>query len=174
MNQELIIIGKLFKTHGLHGAFKVAVLTDDSGRFQKLKNVILETPSGIQKVCTILSVRGDKSQVVLSCREMTSIEEAEPFVKGWVKIPRSVLIPLSDNQYYRFDLIGMAVYFGDNQFLGVIEEVLETGSNDVFVVRRESKEYLIPAIRQVVKEIDIRHRRMVIDRMEGLIEHNAV
>jgi 16S rRNA processing protein RimM len=174
MNQELIVIGKLLKTHGLRGALKVAVLTDVPGRFQKLKSVILETPSGIQKVCTILSARGDKTQVVLSCREMTSIEEAEPFVKGWVKIPRSSLIPLSDNQYYHFDLIGMAVYLLDGQYLGVIEEVFKTGSNDVFVVRRESKEYLIPAIRQVVKEIDIQRRRVVIDRIEGLIEHNAV
>jgi 16S rRNA processing protein RimM len=174
MKQEQIIIGKLLKTHGLHGAFKAAVLTDAPERFRNLKSVILESPSGIHKVCTILSVRGNRSQVVLSCREMTSIEEAEPFVKGWIKIPRSESISLSDHQYYRFDLIGVSVYFRDGQFLGIIEDILETGSNDVFVVRRESKEYLIPAIRQVVEEIDIQQKRMVIDRMEGLIEHHAV
>ena len=174
MNQELIIIGKSLKTHGLHGGLKVAVLTDVAERFQRLKRVILETPSGVQKAGTIVSVRGDKSRVVLSCKEITSIEEAEPFVNGWIKIPRSELIALSDNEYYHFDLIGMSVFFEDGQFLGVVEEVLETGSNDVFVVKQQEKEYLIPAIRPVVKEIDIQQKRMILYRVEGLIEHDAV
>lgn len=178
MDEELIIIGKTLKTHGLKGALRVASLTDVPKRFEGLKSVILETRSGIKKSCTLEAVwsasGGDKADVLLSCKEITSIEEAVPFVQGWVKIPRSQTIPLPKNQFYHFDLIGMAVFLEDGRYLGTLEEILKTGSNDIFVVRHELKEHLIPAIREVVREVDTQQKRMVLQRISGLIEDDAV
>ena len=174
MSQELIIIGKPIRTHGLRGALRVELLTDAPNRFQKLKQVILETPSGIQKICTLISAQGDKLQVILSCQEITSIEEAKLFVRGWVKIPRSESSSLVEGQYYRFDLIGMAVFFEDGRFLGNIEEILETRGNDIFVIRNKSKEWLVPAIQQIVRQVDIERKRMTLSKIEGLIEYDAV
>lgn len=174
MDEELIIIGKTLKTHGLKGALKVASLTDVPKRFQGLKSVILETRSGIKKLCTLEAVREDKADVLLVCKEITSIEEAAPYVQGWVKIPRSQSVPLPKNQFYHFDLIGMAVFFEDGRYLGTLEEILKTGGNDIFVVRHESREHLIPAIREVVRAVNIEQKRMVLQRISGLIEDDAV
>lgn len=178
MDEELIIIGKTLKTHGLKGALRVAPLTDVPKRFQGLKSVILETRSGIKKSCTLEAVResasGGKAHIVLACREITSAEEAAPYVQGWVKIPRSQTIPLPKNQFYHFDLMGMAVFFEDGQHLGTLEEILKTGGNDIFVVRHGSREYLIPAIREVVRAVDVQQKRMVLQRISGLIEDDAV
>jgi len=174
MDEELIIIGKILKTHGLKGVLRTAPLTDVPKRFQGLKSVILETRSGIKKSCTLEAVLEDKADVLLACKEITSIEEAAPYVQGWVKIPRSESVPLPENQFYHFDLIGMAVFFEDGQYLGTLEEILKTGGNDVFVVRHESREHLIPATREVVRAVDIEQKRMVLQRISGLIEDDAV
>lgn len=178
MDEELIIIGKILKTHGLKGALRVAPLTDVPKRFQGLKSVILETRLGIKKSCTLEAVQsasgGEKADVLLVCKEITSIEEAAPYVQGWAKIPRSQSVPLPENQFYHFDLIGMAVFFEDGQYLGTLEEILKTGGNDIFVVRHESREHLIPATREVVRAVNIEQKRMVLQRISGLIENDAV
>ena len=174
MDQELIIVGKILKTHGLRGVLKIALLTDHPNRFQGLKTVILETRNGVQKVCTLASVQEGEKWALISCKEISFREEAASFLEGWVKIPCSELVQLTENQFYQFDLIGMSVFFEDNSFLGILDEILETGGNDIFIVRHEMKEYLIPAIRQVVKGVNIPKKRMVIHRMEGLVEGDAV
>ena len=174
MEEDLVIIGKLLRTHGIKGALKVAVLTDVPGRLAGLSRVILEAPSGIQMVCTLTSVGGTPTQAILAFSELTSPEEARAFVGGWVKIPREEAVPLSEDRFYHFDLVGMEVYFTDGKFLGTLEEIIETGSNDVFVVRNERKEFLIPATRQVVREVNIEQHRMTLSRIEGLVENNAL
>ena len=182
MDEELIIIGKVIRTHGLKGAFKAVLLTDVPNRFEGLKNVILETPTGVRKQCTLEAVREGKSsavggsgrQVVVECKEVGSIEEADSFVQGWLKIPRSQLVALPEQQYYHFDLIGLAVFGEDGRYLGALEEIFSTGSNDVFVVRQGKREHLIPATRSAVKEVNIQQKRMILHRMEGLIEDDAV
>jgi 16S rRNA processing protein RimM len=178
MNEELIIIGKVVRTHGLKGAFRVALLTDIPNRFRGLERVILESPLGLRKQCTLTGVREEKSvsgdQVVVECMEIGSIEEAEPFVQGWVKIPRSQAASLPQNQYYHFDLIGSAVFLEDGRYLGILEEIFKTGSNDVFVVRQDQREHLIPAIKSVVKEVNTQEKRVILRRVEGLIEDDAV
>ena len=83
-------------------------------------------------------------------------------------IPQSELPELDEDTYYWVDLIGMKVYTTTDQFLGRIESILETGSNDVYVVKKHETEVLIPALESVVLEIDLEHNRMQVDLPEGL------
>ena len=174
MDQDLIIIGKTFNTHGLKGALKVFPLTDDPSRFTKLKRVILVTEEGTEKTCTLSSVRVEKRQAILTFEEITTVEEAQNYTHAWVKIPVSETLPLAENQFYHFELIGLSVYLDNGAYLGRLEEILETGSNDVFIVRRDHREHLIPALRDVIKEVDIKEKRMTVHHLEGLIEYHAV
>ena len=172
--EELVIIGRVLKTHGLTGGLKVASYTDIPGRFHQLEQVILETPDGQKSVGTLSSVQENGAEVFLRFKEIVSIEDAYPYVHGWVKIPQSDVASLPENHYYHYDLIGMEVFFEEGEPLGTIEAILETGSNDVWVARKEGREVLIPAIRKVVKEVDLQQKRVTLFRVEGLVEPNAV
>lgn len=174
MSRDLVIIGKAFGTHGLKGALRVFSLTDRPDRFSALERVILVSKDGAEQPCTLESVRIEKSGAVISCREITRIEDAQPFVQGWVKIPASETAPLAEDQFFRHDLVGMSVYRDDGRFLGILEDVLETGSNDVFVVRDGEKEILIPALRHVVARVDVKEKQMTISDREGLTDGDAV
>ncbi len=89
-------------------------------------------------------------------------------IGGELFIPQSELPELDEDTYYWFDLIGIEVYTKTEEFLGRIESIIETGSNDVYVVKKHKKEVLIPALESVVLEIDLEHKRMQVDLPEGL------
>ena len=167
--EEWVIIGKVLKTHGLKGGLKVASYTDIPGRFQQLEQVILEASDGRRAVGTLSSVRELGAEVILGFKEIISIEDAQAYVHGWVKVPQSEVAPLPENSYYHNDLIGMEVSFEEGELLGAIEAIIETGSNDVWAVRKDGKEVLIPAIRQVIKEVDLQQKRVILFRVEGLV-----
>jgi 16S rRNA processing protein RimM len=174
MSEDLIIIGKAIGTHGLGGALRIFALTDDPARFSGLKRVILVTKDGQERSCTLTSVRIEKSGAVIACREISSIDDAQAFLQGWVKIPVSEAIPLPEDRFFQFDLIGMSVYLSDGGFVGKLEDILETGSNDVFVVRNGDTEHLIPALKSIICEVDVVHKKMTVSKWEGLTENDAL
>ena len=95
---------------------------------------------------------------------------AEPLKGKNVFADESELAPPADNEFYFRDVMGCAVFLTDGRRIGVVEEIIATGANDVFVVRGEGKEVLVPVIEDVVKEIDIEARRIVIEEIPGLLD----
>jgi len=95
-------------------------------------------------------------------------EQAEALRGLLLEVPEDELAPLAEDQYFRFQILGMEVVDQDGQPLGRVEEILDTGATDVYVVRSAEGELLLPAIDTVVKEIDVAGRRMVVDVPEGL------
>ena len=90
---------------------------------------------------------------------------------GWfIQIPQEDALPLPEGRYYWFELIGMEVFTEEGEQLGTIVDIVETGSNDVYVMKHGKKEVYIPATAEVVKEIDRYGKRMVIHLMDGLME----
>ncbi|MGH7205513.1 MAG: ribosome maturation factor RimM [Nitrospiraceae bacterium] len=169
---ELIAIGKIEKPFGVRGEVRVRSLSDVPGRFEGLTQVTLVAPSGRALVTAVTRVRANGNSYVLGFDASTTPEEAAVF-RGWlIKIPRDQAPPLPAGQYYEFDLIGMTVVDGVGQLLGTLEEVLETASNHVFVVRREGREILIPAIKDAVAAVDVENRTMTIRSVKGLVEGN--
>jgi 16S rRNA processing protein RimM len=174
MDQDLVAIGRIVKTHGLKGELRIVPLTAHPDRFRAPNRMILEAPDGTRKTCTLVSVRGEKDRLIVSCGELSSVEEAGAFVQGWVKIPESEVRPLPEGRFYHFDLIGTDVYREDGSRVGRIEEIIETGSNDVLVVRNGEKEHLIPATREAIRSMDVGAKRMVLNPMEGLVDDDEV
>lgn len=167
---ELIAIGQIEKPFGVRGEVRVRSLSDVPGRFEGLTQVTLVAPSGRALVTGVTRVRGNGNSYVLGFDAFTTPEEAAVFRGGLIKIPRDQAAPLPAGQYYEFDLIGMAVMDETGLLLGTLEEVLETASNHVFMVRREGREILIPAIKDAVASVDVKSRTMTIRSVKGLME----
>ncbi len=109
-------------------------------------------------------------EVALSFQGIDDRDEAALLRNSVIAIPKNMLPALPEGEYLVDDVQGITVRTTAGTVVGVIEEVLTTGSNDVYVVRDRGREYLIPAIRDVIKQIDIKGRTMTIDPMDGLLE----
>lgn len=166
---EYIEIGQIVNTNGLKGVVKVNPFTDDISKFEELKYVYIQLKNELKKV-KIEQVRYNKNQVLLKLEGIDSIEEAEKYRNFYLKTEKESQEDLGEDTYYIVDLIGLDVYTDKNEYLGKIEDVFPTGSNDVYVVKDNlGKQILIPAISDVVKEVDLKNKKMIINLIPGLI-----
>ena len=166
---EYIEIGQIVNTNGLKGVVKVNPFTDDISKFEELKYIYIQLKIELKKV-KIEQVRYNKNQVLLKLEGIDSIEEAEKYRNFYLKIEKKSQEELGEDTYYIVDLIGINVYSENDEYLGTIEDVFPTGSNDVYVVKDNlGKQILVPAIAEVVKEVELKNKKMVIKIIPGLI-----
>jgi 16S rRNA processing protein RimM len=115
------------------------------------------------------AARWHRKDVLLKLDGIDTPEEAEELRGCLLEVPESQLRLLAEGEFYRFQVVGLRVYDGEGHALGEVAEVLPTGSNDVYVVRGAMGELLVPAIDEVVKEVDVDSGRMVVELMEGML-----
>lgn len=166
--EDFVAVGYIVKTHGIKGDIKVISLSDNPRRYSTLKKVCIFTKSGMTKEYHIERVIMAKGGVIVGFKPPLTIAEAEEIVGGHIMVPADEVPGLERGHYYHFEIIGMDVYTTDGRNLGKIVDIMETGSNDVYIVKGSDREYLIPAIHDVIKEVDIRTRRMIISLIDGL------
>lgn len=164
-----INVGKIVNTHGVKGEVKILTASDfASERFKPGK--VLMIPFKEEKVTlTIKSYRTHKNFHMVSFEGLNNINDVEKY-KGldvFQEIENEDIV-LDEHEYFYSDIIGCTVYDGARE-IGTVKEIFETGANDVWVVQGE-KEYLIPYIEDVVKSIDIDHKKIIIEPIEGLLE----
>jgi len=163
------MIGKVVSTQGNKGEVNVLPLTDSIDRFKNLDNVFLRNKNS-QITLNVEKIRVKKDTIILKLKDIENIEEARMIVGSFLEIERKNAVKLSKNTYFIFEIIGLEVYDENNIFLGKVENVIRTGSNDVYVVKRKDKEELfIPAIHDVVKNISLEKKRITINMVDGLI-----
>ncbi|HZK86158.1 MAG TPA: ribosome maturation factor RimM [Desulfosporosinus sp.] len=163
---DVVLIGEVLRPQGFSGELKIYPLTTDPARFLKLQEVILRS-GNITEVFKITSARVTMDLVFLVVEGIVSVDEAEKY-RGWkVLINRSEVAPLQEGWYY-FELEGMQVYEGD-VLLGTLSQVLETGANDVYLVKGDKGEICVPALKSVVLHVDVEGRRMDVILPLGLI-----
>ncbi len=168
--EEWIEVGTIFRKHGVRGEVKVYPLTDSPRRFLELTEVVIEAPGGEHFPVEIDRVRFQQDRLILHFAGKDHLEDIEPFLKGQILIPRVQAQTLPEGRYHHADILGIFVVTEEGMNLGRIAEILETGSNDVYVVRKGEKEILIPAIEEVVRKVDLQKGEMIIHVMEGLLE----
>lgn len=167
--EQLLQVGVIASTHGLKGEVKVFPTTDDVMRFKQLKNVILDTGKE-QLTLEIQGVKFLKKFAILKFKEIDDINEIEKYKGCGLFVERKNAVELKEDEYFIADMIGMKVITDDNIELGVLTEVMETGANDVYVIKtKENKEILIPAIKQCILRIDVDNQEMKVHLLEGLI-----
>lgn len=169
MADDYIAVGKILKTQGRAGAVRVLPLTDYPQRF-KAKSRVYVSLKGSRKLMNIEESVPRQKYVIIKFKEVPDMNAAEEIKGGILEITREELYPLPENTYYIFDIIGLNVRDLNRGILGRISDVLQTGSNDVYVVETGARPVLIPALKQVVKEIDLPGRSMVVDLPEGLVD----
>lgn len=164
----LITIGKILDAHGVRGWVRVLPLTDFPERFLSMNKVIL-LQNGRYTEYRLVAARRHK-QFILLCFEGISDMNAAKALKGaLLQVKKEHLVKLPGDSYYIFDLIGLSVYTTAFEYLGELKDILQTGANDVYVVENKGgRSILIPALRQVVKKIDLDAHRMVVELQEGL------
>jgi 16S rRNA processing protein RimM len=166
----LITIGKAVKPFGVKGEIKVEPITDFPGRFKDLRRVYLVSPAGKEIECEVKFVRYAGVVPLLLLDGYDSPEKAVA-LNGWlIKVPENETVPLPEGQYYWHELIGMEVLSESGEKLGTLENIFRTGSNDVYVLKRGRREVYLPATKEVIKQVDLKERRMVIHLMEGLMD----
>ncbi|RMH69014.1 MAG: 16S rRNA processing protein RimM [Gemmatimonadetes bacterium] len=170
MQEELFLIGRITKPHGIRGEVRVFPETDFPERFYDLETVFLCHPYNAETTSLqVVSARPHGTFWILKFAGVESRNEAE-LLRNWtLEIPQHQLVELPEDTYYIFELIGLEVLTDTGQLLGRVTDVLQYGSSDIYVVQDHQREYLIPAIRDVVKQIDLSQKRMSIHLIEGLI-----
>lgn len=167
--EQYFEIGKITGTHGIRGTMRVFPTTEDPSRFERLKEIIVEI-RGKRETFHIQKVAFHKQFVLLTVKEIIDINVAELYKNGRILIPDAMAIPLGEDEYYNRDLYGLKVVTEEGEELGELTEIFPTGSNDVYVVKKDGKgkELLLPAIKDCIKNVDLENGVMTVKLLEGL------
>ena len=169
MKQEYFEIGQIVNHFGIKGMVKVNPFTDDISQFEKLKSILLVKDGKLSEV-EIEETKYSKNQVLLKLKGIDTVEEAEKY-RGWyLKIARSNSKKLPKDTYFIADLLGLTVYTDENILLGKVEDIYNSGANDIYVIKSEDgKQILLPGTKEVIKQIDLEQERITVHIIKGLI-----
>ncbi len=164
---ERILVGKIVNTHGIKGDLKVYPYTDNIKRFSKLKRIYIgEEELAVQ----IESVKYHKEMALIKLKEFNNINDVLFLKNKLVYIDGVDKVKLLKDNYFIDDLIGCEVFDLEANSIGHIKDVLQNSSNDIYIIEDKNKEYLIPAVKEFIKDININKKKIVIDPIEGMIE----
>ncbi|MBW1694182.1 MAG: 16S rRNA processing protein RimM [Deltaproteobacteria bacterium] len=165
-------IGKIVGAHGVKGNVKVYSFAESLSLFEQESSILVVSAKGSEKIFKIKWIKPHGRVVLLSLEGIENRDQAETLIGSELFVKRDSLPKLVDGSYYWLDIIGLAVFTNDEKYIGRVESIIPTGSNDVYVVKDAQKdrdnEILIPAIESAVLEIDLEQKRMIVDLPEGL------
>ncbi len=168
---DRVVIGEVVKARGLRGEVLVKSLSDVDGRFDALTGAFLHDGEGDYTWFDTEQVRPHREMYIVKfCTVDDRLAARDRLVGRTLEIPRDQSPPAGEHENYYYDLIGLAVHREDGPLLGQLESIIETGANDVYLVRgAEGQEILIPATREVVVAVDVEGGRMSIRPLPGLL-----
>ena len=166
--QKKLEVGQIVNTHGIKGEIKVVPFTDDISRFDKLKKVYVKTKKE-NKLYQIEGVRYHKNMVLLKLQGIDNPEQAELLKNSFLEIDWEDAVPLKEGTYFIADLIGLEVYTDEGNLLGKVDDIYNTGANDIYVVKDElGKTILLPGIKDVIKQV-ILDEKIIVHLIPGLL-----
>ena len=162
-------IGQIVNTFGIKGMVKVKPFTDNIERFSNLEKIYIKNKSG-QTEYKIQEVKYHKNMVLIKFEGIENPEQADLLRNSYLIVDRETEEPLESGRYYIVDMIGLDVFTDDNEYLGKLEDIYNTGSNDIYVVKNElGKQVLLPAIEDVIKNIDMDNKKVIVHLIPGLV-----
>ena len=169
MKQEYFEIGQIVNHFGIKGMVKVNPFTNDISQFEELKSVLVEKNGKLLDI-QIEEVKYSKNQILLKLKGIDTVEEAEKYRNCYIKIARENAKKLPKNTYFIADLLGLTVYTDENILLGKVEDIYNSGANDIYVIKSEDgKQILLPGTKEVIKQIDLEQERITVHIIKGLI-----
>lgn len=165
---NLLEIGKIVNTHGLRGEVKIVPWTDTPDVFEDIETVYIKKKNEYNEL-TIKGIKYQKNNIIVKFAELSDISEAELLKNTVVYTTRDQLPELEEGVYYITDLIGCRVIDDNGENVGELVDVLPTGSNDVYVIKRpEKKDLLLPVIEDAVLNVDIENKVVMVHILDGL------
>ena len=168
--EELVSVGKITGTHGIRGLLKVFSYSGNIESLKSTRSVFLKGKDGALREYEIKSVSAHAGGFIIGLNDFSDINQVLTLPGSELCLKRGQLPVPGEDEYYWCDLLGLVVHTDEGVELGTIVDIFETGSSDIYVVRGEAKEYLIPAIADVIAHIDILGKKMIITPLEGLLD----
>lgn len=166
---DLFVVGEIVKTRGLRGCVKALSYLESETILQELHFLYLEDKSGSKLRYDINKIDYSGRFFFLEFKGVSDIDAAQKLLGSKLLLPRNLLEVLPDGEYYWQDIIGLNVYTTEGRHLGRITSIFPTGSNDVYVCLGQDGEVLIPAVGDVIEQIDLISRKITIKLLEGLL-----
>lgn len=174
-SENLLLIGKVIRPHGLNGLLRIRSYAESTETFKNRGTVLLKTGQGGLSEHKIISINAHKNAFLMKLEGVSSLEEAEGCRGAEILIRKDTLRRESEDEYFWFELIGLKVFEDSGRFVGTLREIIQTGSNDIYVVKEGDREFLIPALHGVVLEIDLENKRMIVaGDIDGLLNIDEV
>jgi 16S rRNA processing protein RimM len=168
---DLVVIGQVTRPHGVRGELRVAPLTDDPRRFARVRECVLwDAARDRRDGYRVTAARMHGDAVLLSLAGCDSPEAARGLVGRLVALPRGDALPLPEGRFYAWQLEGCRVTTDDGHEVGTVARIESAGPQELWVVRDGEREHLIPAVPEIVAEVDLTARRVVIRPPQGLLE----
>ncbi len=176
MEDTLVWVGRIVKTQGIKGQVRLfASREGGGGTFPEGTIIYLRDQKGTrERQVTVKSSRARPPFIILGFQEIQRVEEAGEWIGCAAFIAPKDLTPLPPDEFYAYQLLGLQVKTEQGAPLGVLEEIIPTGSNDVFVVRKSGKEILLPATDEVVLRVDVVKKEMTVRLLEGLLPEDGI
>ena len=163
-----LAIGKIFGTHGVKGTVKVYSYAESSSIFRQGLLILLRNAEGREKTYSIRWAKPHGKGLLLSLEGIDDLDSVDSLIGSEIFLQRDLLPEPEEGSFYWFDIIGLSVYSLEGKYLGCVKSIIPTGSNDVYVVRDDNNEILIPALETVVLDIDLEKKRLTVNMPEGL------
>jgi len=166
---QFISIGIITKPHGVKGAIVVVPITDEIDQFEALPEISIQDREGERTSFSVEWVKVQSPKIILKLDEINDRTQAFALKGSYIDTPFDGNHKLPIDEYYIFDLIGLKVRTAENPCLGEVTDVLTLPANDVYIVSDGSNEYLIPAIKDVIKKISLDEEYILIEPIDGLL-----
>ncbi len=166
-------MGKVIRPHGLRGLLRIISYSGSAASFSDVETAWFRLVSGKIHQLNVASIRPHKNAFLMDVDGIGSAHDAEAYRGAEILVSEDSLIR-EEGTYFWFELLGLDVYVDTGVFLGRVSQIIATGANDIYVVRKGEKEVYIPASTEVIADIDLDHKRITISPMEGLLDLNEI
>lgn len=167
---SLIAVGKISKSVGVKGSVKIVPLTADHRRFESMERVLVGADQESAREFSVCQIRISSGSVVVSFQEVVSRTEADALRGQYLFIHQDQLITPPEGSYFVHEIIGMSVMTVNGVHVGSITDVQAFPAQDIWIIRTGKADVMIPAVKEIVKKVDVEKRIIVIDPPEGMIE----
>ena len=172
MNKDKMLrVGVISSTHGIKGEVKVYPTTDDINRFDYLKKCYIDFKGNLVEVC-VSGVKYFKGMVIVKFKGIDNINDVEKYKNCDLVVTRDEAVELEEGEYFISDLIGLKVVTDNNEEFGELVDVMQTGANDVYIVKRydDKEEVLLPVIPDCILDINLDEGIVKVHILDGLLD----
>lgn len=168
--QNLFVIAKIVGCFGIKGYVKIQPNTHSPERFSVLKNILIGRSSDTAVPLTVENVVSNQRNLLIKLEGVDTRSEAESFAGQFVFVTQKDVISPKEGSYFVHDILGCDVWSSSGRFLGRVEDIYPLPAQDVWVVRQDDREVLVPVVKEFIKSVDVAGRKIIINPIEGLID----